>query len=163
MGCSLFATSREVPIRRLSDNPTEIDDVLAIERESFPWLWWNSREELSRYLATSGVEVYLAFDGDRPIGYAGITVRGTAAHLDRLAVRSSHQHRGYGTSLVAFCLKRLGGLGVRRVTLSTQEDNFRSRALYERLGFRRGRWSYDIIGFWLRRPEEIDETPGPTS
>jgi ribosomal protein S18 acetylase RimI-like enzyme len=162
-GCSLLANVREVPIRRLRDDRAEIGDLLEIERESFPWLWWNSRDELSHYLTAGGVEVYLAFDGERPVGYAGITVRGTAAHLDRLAVRSSHQRHGYGAALVAFCLRRLGSLGVRRVTLSTQEDNFRSRALYERLGFRRGRWSYDILGLWLRRPEEIEGITGPTT
>ena len=48
----------------------------------------------------------------------------------------------------------MGALGARRVTLSTQEDNHRSQALYERFGFRRTRWAYEIWGLWLGEPVE---------
>ena len=154
-GCDLTVPVQGRPIRayRRGDQ-IDANAVLEIERESFPWLWWNSAAELAAYESTPGVEIYLALDGGEPVGYAGITLRGQAAHLDRLAVRASVQRHGYGVALVAHCLSRMSDLGVRRVTLSTQEGNYRSRSLYERLGFRLGRWSYDLRGLWLRQPEE---------
>jgi ribosomal protein S18 acetylase RimI-like enzyme len=130
----------------------DFDAIVEIDHGSFPWLWWNSTAELDAYLATPGVHVYVSLDGDRPVGYAGLTVRGTFAHLDRLAVQQRHQGRGHGAALVAQVLDRMGAVGVRRIALSTQEDNRRSQALYERHGFTRGRWSYDIRGVWLREP-----------
>jgi GNAT superfamily N-acetyltransferase len=137
--------------------PSQADAVLEMERQSFPWLWWNSRAELEHYYRLPEVEMYLSFDGDLAVGYAGITVRGGAGHIDRLAVRSSHQRQGHGSALLIHVLHRLGNHGVRRVTLSTQADNYRSQSLYERYGFHRSRWAYDIRGLWLREPPEADQ------
>ena len=140
------------PIRRAHTH--DLETILEIERDSFPWLWWNSPVELAIYQRQPGVELYLSFDGDRAIGYAGVTVRGTNGHLDRLAVRQACQGKGHGSALTSSVLRRLEDIGVRRVALSTQQNNHRSQALYERHGFRRTRWTYDIRGFWLREPRE---------
>lgn len=151
-GCWVDRPPASVPLR--SYRPEDVDVVLEIERESFPWLWWNSRAELEHYYRMPEVELHLGLDGDAPVGYAGITIRGTAGHIDRLAVRRSHQRRGYGAAMLVHALERMGRAGVRRVTLSTQEDNVKSQALYQRYGFQRGRWTYDIRGLWLREPPE---------
>jgi len=139
-----------VPVRDYRSG--DFDAVLEVDHASFPWLWWNSAAELDAYLAMPGVMIIVSLDGDRPVGYAGLTVRGTLAHLDRLAVHEERQRRGHGATLVTFVLDQLKAIGVRRIALSTQEDNFRSQALYERYGFTRGRWSYEIRGIWLRDP-----------
>jgi ribosomal protein S18 acetylase RimI-like enzyme len=131
--------------------------VMEVERESFPWMWRNSPEEMAAYEATSGVEIYVIKERSRVAGYAGITNRGPAVHLDRLAVRRTSQGHGLGGRLVAFTIKRAEDLGARRLSLSTQSDNMRSQQLYQRFGFRRGRWSYDIRGIWLQQP--VEERP----
>ena len=163
LGCDLDTPVPTRPIRsyRVGD-PSDARAVLAVERKSFPWLWWNSAEELAAYESTPGVQLFLALDGAEVVGYAGISVRGPAAHLDRLAVTATHQRHGYGAALVAHCLGRLVDRGVRRVTLSTQESNYKSRSLYERLGFRLGRWSHDISGLWLGKPDERADSPFST-
>jgi RimJ/RimL family protein N-acetyltransferase len=43
--------------------------------------------------------------------------------------------------------------GAKQVALTTQDYNYRSQRLYERNGFRRGRWAYEIYGRWLNAPE----------
>ena len=134
--------------------PALRDEVFAVEAESFPWMWRNSLGEMLAYESTPGVELYVLREHDRTVGYAGLTVRGHHAHLDRLAVRRSDEGRGLGTRLTTHVLRRAEALGVRRVTLSTQIDNQRSQALYQRFGFRQGRWSYDIRGIWLKQPVE---------
>jgi ribosomal-protein-alanine N-acetyltransferase len=133
--------------------PADRDAVLDVERESFSWLWWNSTEEWESYVSTPGVDVIVAVDHERIVGYAGTTIHHRDGHLDRLAVRQSHQGRGFGATLLAETLIRLDRAGARRVRLTTQENNFRSQALYERYGFRRGRWTYTIYGKWLEQPE----------
>jgi ribosomal protein S18 acetylase RimI-like enzyme len=140
--------SRAVEVRPFE--PRDFDSVLEVDHDSFPWLWWNSAAELDGYLEMPGVRLFVSLDGGQPVGYAGVTVRGTFAHLDRLAVRVGRQSRGHGASLLTVVLEHLESIGVRRIALSTQENNYRSQALYERFGFTRGRWTYDIRGLWLR-------------
>jgi ribosomal protein S18 acetylase RimI-like enzyme len=130
------------------------DEVLEAERESFPWLWWNSPAEWDSYLATAGVEVIVATVSDHIVGYAGFVVYHSDGHLDRLAVRQIAQGRGYGAELLTESLVRMGQSGARRVGLTTQEDNYRSQRLYEQNGFRRGRWTYEIHGRWLGPTED---------
>ncbi len=133
--------------------PEDFDAVVEVDHGSFPWLWWNSEAELDAYLHTPGVQLFVSVDGGgHPVGYAGLTIRGTFAHLDRLAVHEGFQRRGHGATLLSFVLDEMKAIGVRRIALSTQEDNYRSQALYERNGFTRGRWSYDIRGVWLHEP-----------
>jgi ribosomal protein S18 acetylase RimI-like enzyme len=144
---------RSVPITPVrAYRPADFEAVLEIDHRSFPWLWWNSPAELDAYLAMPGTELFLIFDDDQPVGYAGLTLRGSFVHLDRLAVHERHQRRGHGAALLTFVLDHLSAIGIQRIALSTQVDNYRSQALYERQGFARGRWSYDIRGVWLREP-----------
>ena len=130
------------------------DAVLAVERESFPWLWWNSSEEWDAYVATSGVNVIVGFEQERLVGYASTTVYRADGHLDRLAVRERDQGRGFGSALLVAALTQLDRAGAKQVRLTTQEDNVRSQALYQRHGFRPGRWVYEIHGKWLKALED---------
>ncbi|HEX5418303.1 MAG TPA: GNAT family N-acetyltransferase [Chloroflexota bacterium] len=130
------------------------DQVLDLEHESFEWLWWNSGEEWDSYIAAPNVEIIVGCTDERIVGYAGFTVNRRDGHLDRLAVRSSDQGRGYGSGLLVEALARMETRGARRVALTTQEHNGTSQALYERYGFHRGRWTYSIHGRWLN-PEDL--------
>lgn len=132
--------------------PADRPAVLAVERESFPWLWWNSPEEWDSYIATPGVEVAVATLDEEIVGYAGWVVYHRDGHLDRLAVRQTEQGHGFGAALLTAALARMEERGARRVALTTQETNVRSQRLYEQNGFRRARWTYDIHGRWLSRP-----------
>lgn len=128
--------------------------VLDLERHSFPWLWWNSPEEWDRYVAGEGVQVLVGEQAGQIVGYAGFTVYRRDGHLDRLAVHEAFQGQGFGAALLVESLSIMFGAGVRQVRLTTQEDNRRSRTLYERYGFRPGRWVYEIYGKWLGPPED---------
>lgn len=157
-GCAVTTPMPPVPLRPY--RPEDRGAILAVEWAAFPWLWWNSPAELDHYTAQRGVEVYVTLAGDRVVGYAGFTVRGAFGHLDRLAVHPDYQRQGRGTALVIWTLRRMGELGVRTVTLSTQVDNARSQALYRRLGFRPTRWRYPIYGLWLEAWEAAPAVRG---
>jgi ribosomal protein S18 acetylase RimI-like enzyme len=132
--------------------------VLELERESFPWLWWNSPEEWESYTAAKEVEVVVGRVDRRVVGYAGFVVYGREGHLDRLAVREGEQGKGFGASLLSVSIERMRERGAKRISLTTQETNVRSQALYFRNGFRRSRWTYEIHGKWL---DEANGPPGP--
>jgi ribosomal protein S18 acetylase RimI-like enzyme len=146
-GCEVNIPVQDVALRRYDQ--CDEASVLQIERESFPWLWWNSPGELGWYSRLPGVEIHVLDEGSEPVGYFGFTFNGRDGHLDRIAVRRAWQGKGYGAALLARCLQRMGEIGVRRVALSTQISNRVSQAMYQRYGFERSHWSYDIRGYWL--------------
>jgi [ribosomal protein S18]-alanine N-acetyltransferase len=147
--------SNALSVRRY--RPGDREAVLELERESFPWLWWNSPEEWDSYLLTRGVEVLVGCLDGRIVGYAGFVVYHHDGHLDRLAVREAEQGRGFGRALLIDSLARMRERGARRVALTTQEDNVRSQALYLANGFHRSRWTYEIHGRWLGPEADRDD------
>lgn len=140
---------------RLSFEPVRVvpaaADLLAIDQQSFPWLWWNSVDEFENYLDQSHVRLYLGRDPDGvAVAYAGVTLYQGWGHIDRLAVLPARQGQGYGLETLTYCADQIYTTGARRLGLSTQADNNRSQELYERFGFRRTyRTDYKIYGHWL--------------
>ena len=141
-----------------------IADLVRLDHSAFPWLWWNSAAEFDAYLALPDVEVYLGRDQDgEPLAYVGITSYTGWGHLDRIAVAPDAQGHGLGHQALAFAIAALARRGARRVGLSTQEENLRSRRLYEGFGFRRSRGNdYKLYAAVLRDPEPTEDPP-PTS
>jgi len=128
-------------------DPSIVAALVEIDHAAFPWLWWNSAEEFRLYADLPGVEMYLALEDGRPIAYTGFTLFPGWGHLDRIAVRPDIQGRGYGSATLAFTADTLFSRGCRRIGLSTQETNIRSRRLYEHFGFRRTPGhDYDLYG-----------------
>lgn len=127
-------------------NVAEMCPLLDVDHDSFPWLWWNSRDEMGTYMAMQDVYVYLAKLDGEPVGYASFTMYNGWAHLDRLAVVHSVQARGYGATQLAHALGIMIEKGARSVGLSTQEHNMQSQRLYTRFGFRLGRDAMGLYG-----------------
>jgi ribosomal protein S18 acetylase RimI-like enzyme len=125
--------------------------VLAVDHETFPWLWRSGARELEWYAGLSGVQVWVAQKGPAGpvIGLLGVTLRPTDGHIDRLAIRPEHQGHGYGESLLSFGLSLLWERDIRRVSLSTQHNNHRAQNLYRKLGFAVTAWRQCLYGLWL--------------
>ncbi len=120
--------------------------LLALDHASFPWLWWNSEEEIASYNSLDGVEIWLGWAAGVPVAYSGTTMIDRWGHLDRIAVDPARHGRGYGAAMLAFVLNHLWAAGINRVTLSTQSDNLRSQRLYQGFGFRLTSEVSDIFG-----------------
>ncbi len=140
-----------VTIERLK--PEEMGSLIAVDHAAFPWLWWNSREEMLQYEAMDNVGIYLARYQGQPLGYFSYTVFDKWGHLDRIAVDPRAQGLGLGAAQLARAISEMQPYGVQRVTLSTQETNARSRKLYEGFGFRLTGESYYIYGKMLNDEE----------
>ncbi len=63
-------------------------------------------------------------------------VRGDAAHITQLCVRSSMRGRGFGAALLRHALQAMTGSGLSTVSLTVTERNGQAMRLYERNGFR---------------------------
>ncbi|MGC4190653.1 MAG: GNAT family N-acetyltransferase [Thermomicrobiales bacterium] len=118
-------------------DPEWLEAALALDHATFPWLWWNSREEFRSYLQYPGVEVWVGVANEDVVSYVGFTDYYGWGHLDRIATHPHVQGRGYGREAAQFAIRRMVAHGARRVALSTQGDNQQSQRLYARLGFHR--------------------------
>lgn len=134
-------------------------ELIAVDRRAFPWLWWNSEEEFDNYAATPGVALYLGRDpSGAAVSYVGVTNFRSWGHLDRIAVVPEAQGRGYGRQSLDWAVLVLAEGGARRIGLSTQSRNERSRRLYDRYGFQRVEsQDYALYGRWLGPAEPTDE------
>jgi ribosomal protein S18 acetylase RimI-like enzyme len=140
-------------IRAEAGREDHLQALMAIDRQSFPWLWWNTPEEFAHYEAQPGVEIYLGIRDGRAVSYCGFTIFLGWAHLDRIAVSPEHQGSGVGRDTLAFVIEELFRVPVDRIGLSTQELNERSRRLYEASGFRRSPgYDYCLYGMAHREP-----------
>ena len=131
----------------------DIDPLLRVDHDSFPWLWWNSVDEFGNYLLMPDVRAYLALSGGEPAGYASYTMYNGWAHLDRLAVTQADQGKRFGAAQLAQALRLMAGEAARSVALSTQENNVQSHRLYRGFGFKQTRDSLYIYG------KPLEETP----
>ncbi|MEX2425859.1 MAG: GNAT family N-acetyltransferase [Thermomicrobiaceae bacterium] len=143
--------SEMVPLRE-----TDLKALLEIDHESFPWLWWNSEGEFLNYGRARGVKIYGGWDSSgRLVSYIGVTRFRSWGHLDRIAVRPELRGRGIGLESLEWALYVLAESGAKRIGLSTQARNERSRLLYERYGFHRtNKHDYYLYGDWLQSRSE---------
>jgi len=132
-----------------ADDDAAIDRVTALDQAAFPWLWRNSRAEFDVYLTTPGVEVSFLVSDGMPVAYVGTTFFSGWGHLDRIAVEPDLQGRGLGRAALILAIDTMRQRGARRVGLSTQQSNYRSQRLYQRLGFERtSGMDYQLFGVW---------------
>ena len=116
----------------------QFEGLLELDHASFPWLWWNSADEFLEYASAPGVQIDAGRDeSGRIVAYTGTTRFRTWGHLDRIAIAPDLQGRGLGKAALDWAVMTLARSGAKRVGLSTQARNTRSRQLYESYGFRR--------------------------
>jgi [ribosomal protein S18]-alanine N-acetyltransferase len=112
-------------------------DTSAIARlhgEAFVRGW--SDEEIEQLLLDSSVVCHRACIGNSLVGFILSRVAADEAEVLSIAVASSQRGRGTARRLLVLHLRRLAGLGVRRVFLEVGADNEAAGRLYTRAGFR---------------------------
>jgi ribosomal-protein-alanine N-acetyltransferase len=122
----------------------DLDDVLDIERHSFPSAW--SRESYAREIRNRNSYYFVARYREELVGYAGMWVIADEAHITTLAVHPSRRRRGLGTRLLLHLLEAAKRRGANRVTLEVRESNLAAQALYEKSGFRRRGFLHGYYG-----------------
>lgn len=117
--------------------PYDLDEVLVIERASFPNPW--SRRAFLHELRENPVArswVARPENGEGVVGYLCLWFIVDEVHITNLAVHPAHRHQGVARALIAAILGRCRADGATRAILEVRPSNEEARQLYESFGFR---------------------------
>lgn len=112
----------------------DLEALLALDNLAFDHIWRKSVGNFNRALASADSFMVAEING-QIVGYEWCEVFRRHAHLTRLAVHPHYQGRGIGAQLLHQAITDALKKRVDRITVNTQENNHRSRALYRRFGF----------------------------
>jgi ribosomal-protein-alanine N-acetyltransferase len=122
---------REIAISPMT--PADLDEVLVIERHSFPSAW--SRGSYERELRNRNSYYFAAHHEGRLVGYIGMWVVVDEAHITTLAVHPNCRRRGLGSHLLRRLIEHARQRRAARITLEVRERNFAAISMYRTFGF----------------------------
>lgn len=128
----MSAQLREMPqIRRML--MTDLDAVVAIEREVFlfPWTRGNFSDSID-----SGYHCLVLEQNGHLFGYGVMIIGPEEAHLLTLSVAAGSQRKGWGEKLLQYFICIARDQRARSMFLDVRESNRAAARLYERIGFR---------------------------
>lgn len=163
----------------------DIEPVLQVERELFPEDAWSRGmfwSELAHARGPAATRRYVvAEEGDRLVGYAGLTAAGAqpdgdgasggdagVADVQTIAVTRDHWGTGLGSRLLTELLRAATAFECAEVFLECRIDNVRARKLYERFGFetigvRKGYYQPGNVDALVMRLSDPATSVNPTS
>ena len=83
---------------------------------------------------TSGVETYIAWDGEKPMSVVSVTLTGNTAAISAMATLPEHQGKGMGRALLSHAIADYRQRGVTRFHLTSSPAGL---SLYTSVGFGR--------------------------
>jgi ribosomal protein S18 acetylase RimI-like enzyme len=147
-------TSASLPLLNQMDitiRPMVLEDlsvVAKIDNSAFSLEWRNSTYSLDLAFQQSSIATVAEMDGEI-VGYQYSTSSTIGGHLARLAVNPDYQGKGIGYFLVHDVIAEFRRMGVKHITVNTQQSNQSSLALYERAGFKTTGESYKVYQYNL--------------
>jgi len=110
-----------------------LPEILEIEKASYsdPWTEGMFRQEARNARSY----FYLAFLGERLVGYAGFWLMVDEVHITKVTVVPARRRRGLGRRLVRYLFRKGRLLGAETARLEVRERNTAARRLYEKMGF----------------------------
>ncbi|MGH7537893.1 MAG: ribosomal protein S18-alanine N-acetyltransferase [Gemmatimonadales bacterium] len=123
----------DVPCRIRPAQTADVPALVALERIAFTDPW--SRADFEDCLA-AGLLVFLAEQGDGPVGYIIGRCVPEEGEILNLGVALRVRRHGVGRALVKHLLVALATRGVHAVFLEVRESNAPAQRLYETFGFR---------------------------
>lgn len=116
---------------------SDIDQVLDIERQSFPHPW--SRESFENELLYNKFALYIVLEcGGTVIGYCGTWVIIDEAHITNIALLPEYRGQKLGEFLLKKVMEMLKEKNVNKITLEVRVSNYVAQSLYRKLGFMDG-------------------------
>jgi [ribosomal protein S18]-alanine N-acetyltransferase len=142
ISCGFFAPEEGVSLRPMA--PADLDEVMAIERDSFVYPW-SSRFFLQE-LEVECARSILVEVNRRIVGYILFWLLPDEIDIHNIAVHKEFRRRGLGRFLIHQVIARAQRRLSIRVTLEVRVSNSSARRLYESMGFvitglRRGYYS----------------------
>jgi ribosomal protein S18 acetylase RimI-like enzyme len=124
--------------KNLSFRTALVDDIpilCTLDDFCFPNKPGDLPERFAMLLNNRDYRIVLAFHHNVPIGKAHIRWQEDGASLSDIAIHPTQQGRGFGTSLIAYCINQALSEGKPSLNLDVETHNQRALNLYTRLGF----------------------------
>jgi ribosomal-protein-alanine N-acetyltransferase len=145
--------------------PADLDEVMVIERNSFPSAW--SRGSYERELRNSNSYYFAAKHEGAVVGYFGMWVIADDAHITTLAVHPRRRRSGLATRLLEHLIDVARSRGASRISLEVREKNQPAQSLYRKFGFEQkgrlrryyGDTGEDGLVMWKHLPPEGSGEP----
>ncbi|WP_409296573.1 ribosomal protein S18-alanine N-acetyltransferase [Peribacillus sp. SCS-26] len=117
--------------------PEDIEQVLAVEHQSFTLPW--SREAFENELMNNKYALYLVLEDEgRVIGYCGTWLVLDEAHITNIAILPEYRGRSLGEALLIKMMQTVMEMGAISITLEVRVSNMPAQSLYRKLGFQNG-------------------------
>lgn len=118
-------------IRKMCD--ADVKYVAEIEKLCFvhPWSEQSIRDEMDKENSV----FLMAFEGENPIGYVGLSVVFDEGYMGNLAVVKAYRKKGVGRALMNELINDCIKLNLAFATLEVRESNTPAVNLYKSLGF----------------------------
>lgn len=118
-------------IRRMTAE--DIKFAAEIEKLCFvhPWSEQSIKDEMDKENSI----FLMAFEGEQPIGYVGLSVVYDEGYMGNLAVVENYRRKGTGRALMDELLKCCQSLDLAFATLEVRVSNIPAVSLYKSLGF----------------------------
>lgn len=129
-----MAAEQEVKIEIRPMRVRDLDDILRIERLSFPTPWTRSAF-LSELLENERAYYQVARVGRVTVGYIGLWMGVDEGHITNVAVHPHWRKMGIGTRLLLAAADVARERGAQRLTLEVRVSNDTAQRLYRKLGF----------------------------
>jgi ribosomal-protein-alanine N-acetyltransferase len=117
-------------------NRSHLDQVMAIERASFPEPWPQKLFQAEIIHPQALPLCALSLPSQSVTGYVCLWLKELEAQIQNLAVQESRRSQGVGGFLLSGALKQVDQLGYGLVSLEVRPSNLAARALYKKFGFR---------------------------
>ncbi|MBK6630455.1 MAG: ribosomal protein S18-alanine N-acetyltransferase [Betaproteobacteria bacterium] len=112
--------------------PEDVDAVLIIEQDAYPFPW--TRSNFADSLA-AGYSAWCCRVDEALAGYAVMMLVLDEAHLLNVTVAPNWQRRGYGLLIMQHLFSVARTHGAKRMFLEVRPSNAPGQGLYNRLGF----------------------------
>lgn len=112
----------------------DLDSISSILISDFDDFW--TLDILSSELKSNSSYYFAAKMNEEIVGFAGIKVILDEADIMNIVTRKNFRNLGIGGLLMKKLLDLSRSLGVKRITLEVNEENFSAIHLYEKFGFK---------------------------
>ena len=114
--------------------PYDLDEIIAIEKVSFPTPW--PRQVFDMELRSSKSYKRVSKINGTVVGYIIAWKIYDEVHILNLAVHPEHRRKGIGRALLSDCLRHFSIKGIKSAILEVRVRNKNAINLYETTGFR---------------------------
>lgn len=127
-------TGADAPVELVPMRRRHVRQVLRIEAQVYPRPW--SMSLFLQEIARRSDRVYLvARLGAQVVGYGGLMLTASEAHVTTIAVDPAHHGRRLGTTIMVALLDAAIERGATSVSLEVRMSNHVAQRMYRRFGF----------------------------